>query len=333
MTVAGRLELAGGNRGWEVAMDVRARANTFQHEVLLYSGIEEFLRGALESINESLDAGEPLLVMVSTEKIERLQAALGRDAARIEFVDVEVVGRNPARMIPAWRALIDENPDSTGRVRGLAEPIWSARRPAEVVEAELHESLLNRAFADAPGLSLLCAYDTKELDSSVIDHARRNHAFVVEHGDRRASDTYNGVPAVAASLGGPLDELAAESVLLTFDDVPLNAVRALVSEHAARNGLDRDRADELVLAVDEAASNSVQHGEARRDLRIWTEGDVLICEVRDRGRIEDPLVGRTRPPTDREGGRGLWIANQLCDLVQVRSSAAGTVVRLHMMKG
>ena len=32
---------------------------------------------------------------------------------------------------------------------------------------------------------------------------------------------------------------------------------------------------------------------------------------------------------DRAGGRGLWIANQLCDLVQVRSGAAGTTVRLH----
>ena len=31
-----------------------------------------------------------------------------------------------------------------------------------------------------------------------------------------------------------------------------------------------------------------------------------------------------------DGGRGLWIVNQLCDLVQVRSSPAGTVIRLHM---
>lgn len=314
-------------------MDVRARANTFRHEVLLYSGIEEFLRGALEFTHESLDADEQLLVMVSAEKIDRLRAALGRDAARVDFVDVEVVGRNPARMIPTWRALMDANIEGTGCVRGLAEPIWSARRPAELIEAELHESLLNRAFADVPGLSLLCAYDTEELDSSVIDHARRNHVFVLEHGDRQPSATYDGAPAVDASLGGPLAELEAETVLLTFDDVPLNAVRALVSEHAARNGLDRDRADELVLAVDEAASNSVRHGHARRDLRIWTEDDMLICEVRDRGRIEDPLVGCTKPPNHQEGGRGLWIANQLCDLVQVRSSAAGTVVRLHMLTG
>jgi hypothetical protein len=30
------------------------------------------------------------------------------------------------------------------------------------------------------------------------------------------------------------------------------------------------------------------------------------------------------------GGYGLWLANQLCDLVQVRSFPTGSAVRLHM---
>ena len=52
--------------------------------------------------------------------------------------------------------------------------------------------------------------------------------------------------------------------------------------------------------------------------------------MRDDGRIEDPLVGRERPRPDQANGRGLWIANQLCDLVQVRSGHDGTEVRLRM---
>ena len=31
-------------------------------------------------------------------------------------------------------------------------------------------------------------------------------------------------------------------------------------------------------------------------------------------------------------GRGLWIANQVCDLVEVRSSDEGSVVRVHMRR-
>jgi hypothetical protein len=35
-------------------------------------------------------------------------------------------------------------------------------------------------------------------------------------------------------------------------------------------------------------------------------------------------------PTPRaESGRGVWITNQLCDLVQIRSGPSGTVVRVH----
>jgi anti-sigma regulatory factor (Ser/Thr protein kinase) len=46
---------------------------------------------------------------------------------------------------------------------------------------------------------------------------------------------------------------------------------------------------------------------------------------------EVDFLARTLPFI-REGGRGLWLVNQLCDLVQLRSSAAGGVVRLHMRR-
>jgi anti-sigma regulatory factor (Ser/Thr protein kinase) len=42
------------------------------------------------------------------------------------------------------------------------------------------------------------------------------------------------------------------------------------------------------------------------------------------------MADRIRPDQLAWGGRGLWLANQLCDLVQIRSGARGTVVRLHM---
>jgi anti-sigma regulatory factor (Ser/Thr protein kinase) len=84
-----------------------------------------------------------------------------------------------------------------------------------------------------------------------------------------------------------------------------------------------------VLAVHEIAANSIRHGGGRGTLRVWRDGGSLVCEIRDRGHIRDPLVGRTRPLPNATGGRGLWIANQICDLVQIRSTAAGTVVRVH----
>jgi anti-sigma regulatory factor (Ser/Thr protein kinase) len=46
-----------------------------------------------------------------------------------------------------------------------------------------------------------------------------------------------------------------------------------------------------------------------------------------------PSAARSAPPTGRAGGRGLWLVNQLCDLVQVRSPAGGTTVRMTMQLG
>jgi hypothetical protein len=53
--------------------------------------------------------------------------------------------------------------------------------------------------------------------------------------------------------------------------------------------------------------------------------------VQDRGAIGDPLIGRVRPQTHLDAGRGLWMVNQLCELVQIRTSpSTGTVVRVHV---
>ncbi len=107
----------------------------------------------------------------------------------------------------------------------------------------------------------------------------------------------------------------------------------MVQRFSLAEGLGECTTDDLVLCVDEMASNSLLHGGGDGVLRMWREPIEVICEISDAGSIADPLVGRENPALDRLGGRGLWMANQLCDLVQVRSGASGTVVRLHVHVG
>jgi anti-sigma regulatory factor (Ser/Thr protein kinase) len=121
---------------------------------------------------------------------------------------------------------------------------------------------------------------------------------------------------------GPVRELA-------FDEAQLAGLRHSLDAWAREHALGTRRIEELVLAVDELAANSIRHGGGAGVLRFWRERDALLCEVQDMGWIRDPLVGRTRPAVDAQGGRGVWLANQLCDLVQIRSSRAGSVVRVH----
>ena len=82
-----------------------------------------------------------------------------------------------------------------------------------------------------------------------------------------------------------------------------------------------------MAAINELATNSLQHGGGQGELRVWTDDGWLLCEVSDQGHLTEPLACRLPPAPD--GGAGLWLANQLTDLLQIHSSPAGTVVRVH----
>ncbi len=124
---------------------------------------------------------------------------------------------------------------------------------------------------------------------------------------------------------------AATELQFTIDE--LGSLRSFISAAAARTPLGGERASDLVLAVNELATNSICHGGGEGTLRIWRDERALMCEVRDRGHIADPesKLGGDQPSADAMSGRGLWLVDQLCDRVQIHSSAAtGSTVRVEM---
>jgi len=152
-----------------------ASGAAFRHEALLYAGQREFLAGTVAFIEEGLVAGEPVLVVVDAPKIAALRDTLGGEADRVQFADMADVGRNPARIIPRWRLFVDQHLRADRPVRGIGEPIWAGRRTDELIECQAHETLLNVAFADSAGWTLLCPYDVEALKPAVVREARRSH--------------------------------------------------------------------------------------------------------------------------------------------------------------
>jgi len=300
----------------------------FRHEAFFYEHLEDFAATVAAFVEAGVAAGEPVMVALPGAKLALLRDRLGDAAEHVEMLDMEQIGRNPARIIPAWRDFVRRNGGGDRRLRGVGEPIWSGRSDAELVECQLHESLLNPAFSGSADMWLLCPYDLSALSSAVVLEARRSHPFVAEGGATRPSPEFRDVLATTVldtalpEPAGPIEELA-------FDADTVREARRLVSRWATE--LSTHRAADFVLAVHEIATNSVRHGGGSGRLRCWRDGDSrYVCEVTDRGRIERPLLGRQLPPADDEVGRGMWLANQLCDLVQVRSSPAGSAVRLHI---
>lgn len=300
---------------------------SYRHEALLYRGQDELLERTLEFVEEGIALDQPVMVAVVPERLAPLRDAVGEDAP-VRWVDMAELGGNPGRILPAWRDFVDEH---DGRpVRGVGEPVWAGRGPAELAECQLHEALLNVAVAPDVPLWLRCPYDVDALDDDVLLEASRSHPALVEDGDYRGSLSYGGVDHVREAFTSDLPAPDGEVEELPFDRDGLAGVRRRIAAAAATGGIPAEHGAELGLAVTEAATNSVRHGGGRGALRVWQSDGALVCEVRDAGHIDDPLAGRRTPPLDAEGGRGLWLVHQLGELVQVRSSAErGTAVRVH----
>lgn len=311
-----------------MSTDALAGEEGFLHEALLYSGLPDFVEATSAFVRDGVEAGEPVLVVVSDEKIALLREVLGDAAEGVRFADMAAVGVNPARIIPAWRDFVA---GAEGPARGIGEPIFPQRSPAEMVECHHHEALLNLAFADTPGFWLLCPYDTTVLAPEVVEEAQRTHPGLSEGPLRWHSTQYPGLDAADERHRQALPEPAGHVLLeMTVDRGDFAVVRDTVYDQAVAAGLGASRANDMLLAAHEIATNTVRHGGGRGRLRLWREAGTLICELADSGRFDDAMAGRERPTPNGLDGYGMWIANQVCDLVQLRSLPSGTVVRLHM---
>ncbi len=300
----------------------------FAHEAVFYDGAEQHAQAVLPFIRAGVEAEEPVLVVLLPDAVSEVRDELGDAARAVSFLDMSDLGANPARIIPAWRQFLSARGQS-GPVRGVGEPAWSGRRPVELAEAALHEGLLNMAFDDGPAWRLLCPYDAQALPADVIAEARRTHPTVNGPATGPAHIDYGGHDHPQRAFGTKLPRPPVEATRIDFGADDLATLRAVVRRVVATARLTRDAGDDLVLAAHELAMNSVQHGGGGGTLITWQDPDALVLEIRDPGVIDDPLIGRTMPDFGSVSGRGIWMANQLCSLVQVRSGRSGTQVRLH----
>jgi anti-sigma regulatory factor (Ser/Thr protein kinase) len=303
---------------------VEARPTGFEHHAVFYSGPGGLVDAVVPFIREGIERGEQVLVALRHEALEQVEKALGGQATRVDFVDMGELGANPACILPEWRRFL-EDAAGEGPVRGVAEPVWSGRRDVEVQEAVLHEALLNLAFDGGPAWQLLCPYDVSALPPAVIEEAARTHPVAI---GAQVEASYSGPDEARVLFSSPLPAAPDRADVVPFGRADLAGLRAVVARLAGQAGVGGGASDDLVLACHELATNSVVHGGGGGVFRSWSEPGAFVLEVSDAGVISDPLVGRDLLHELAENGRGIWIANQLCDLVQVRSGNDGTVVRL-----
>jgi anti-sigma regulatory factor (Ser/Thr protein kinase) len=304
-----------------------AGAGGFAHETFFYRETGEFVTGVAGFARGGLAADEVVVVAAPRPRVDAVRDALAGDAARVQFLDMAEVGGNPARIIAVWAAALDTAIAAGRGLRGVGEPAFAGRRPAELVECQLHELLLNEAFDPGPAWRLVCPYDESALPPAVCAGARRAHPVCASPGGRAPSSDFDHTETLAA-FAEPLPRPLEGGLRGTFGPYDVPALRHTVATFARSCGLGEERVEALQLAASELASNSIRHGGGTGEVALWLEPGAAVIEVSDGGEVTDPLTGRRHPPVEQEGGRGVWLVNQLCDLVQLRSSPAGTTVRV-----
>ncbi|MGW1777381.1 anti-sigma factor RsbA family regulatory protein [Streptomyces sp. NPDC002104] len=300
----------------------------FRHELYSYRGEDQFLAGTLSYIHEALEGDEAVVVAVPSEKTSLLRGELADEPA-VTFVDTTASGPNPGRHIAAWSEWMSQSGEGGRPVRGIAETAWrQVRSAAHLSELRYHEWLLNRAFAHSAAWSMLCPYDAADEDHDALRSLSRCHPQILRDGQHTANEDYlTGEEYVFDALAEPGDAFQE----LSYKHGDLATIRSRVSQCAAEAGVPDAQLPKLAVAVTEIATNSIRHGGGHGTLRTWAQDSTFLCELRDSGYIPDVTLGRTRPEPAQIGGRGLWLAHQLCDLVEIRSTRRqGTTIRLHM---
>jgi anti-sigma regulatory factor (Ser/Thr protein kinase) len=301
------------------------RGGRFFHDALFYRRREELVGAVGGFVEEGVTRGEPVMVLLPADTLKPVARRLDSIGADVWLQDISCVGRNPARLLPLLSDWVGQH---AGPVRIASEAMWPGREAEEFDEVNRHESLVNLAFADLPGRSL-CVYDAGRLPKAALAGAERTHPRIVDaDGKARESGTYIDPrfdPHAAQALAAPTAPV--EEISLTGD---LARVRRRIGASPAVAPLPQARREDFLLAANEAAINALEYGRPPRRLRLWRTRRAVVAEVTGQGGIEDPLAGRRRPTPGAGRGRGLWLVNQVCDLVQLRTRAGQTTLRIHM---
>jgi anti-sigma regulatory factor (Ser/Thr protein kinase) len=109
-------------------------------------------------------------------------------------------------------------------------------------------------------------------------------------------------------------------------------LRHEVSARLSAAGLTGDRLHNFVLAINEVITNVVLHAGGHGRIVVLAAGGSAWCTVTDSGPgiparyLDQPEV----PEAFDVGGRGIWLAHQLCDEVTMATGPIGTTIGLRV---
>ncbi|HLL69380.1 MAG TPA: sensor histidine kinase [Micromonosporaceae bacterium] len=299
------------------------------HQALLYDTSDEFLAAVLPFVRDGVDNGDAILAITSKTDTALLRESLGPMADKVSFFEPASWYDAPGRALAACYRHLEERLAGHDFVRIIGQPVRTSLDPLEAVEWCRFEAVINVALATSPAW-MMCGYDSRTVPAEIVAEARRTHPELTVGALHQPSDAFTDPAAYYVECNRDLPPPPENGVdWMRFDTDPA-PVRRFVARHAAAMGLSPRRLDDLRLAVNEVTTNAIRHGGGSGEVRLWRSGRRIVCEIRDHGTARDTFLGHVPGDPSAEGGHGLWIARQLCDLLEIRTDQPGTKVRMHM---
>lgn len=299
----------------------------YLHEVGFYSSDDEFKDLICPFALDGIRNGEPVVFAYDPYKTALLQNSLPASWA-ITYVSDASPYATPPRALAAWRAVVEHRLAlGAPRVR-IAGNVPHPGYGCSYAGWDRYEVALDRALGDLP-IWAPCLYDVRIAPADVLALAARRHRHLLDRsGVHRFNDSFEEVSALADFLVPPSDPLTATTPATELIDPTPSLLRQVVRD-LARGMLSPSRRGDLELAVSEAMTNALVHGEPPVVVRAFVGADRVIVDINDRGNgPKDPLAGLFPVGDERaESGRGLWIAHQL-DLDVTMLVADGFTLRV-----
>jgi anti-sigma regulatory factor (Ser/Thr protein kinase) len=293
-----------------------------RHSAFVYESYDEYVARSAAFLREGLATGEGGIVGGTRHRLAIMREALGADADRVAFVDVNSTSFRPARIVATYCGTILRELRRAPSVRAVAD-VQVGPTPADWEEVTALEAINNLAYSHLPGW-VLCTYDANGLPDPVLEDVWRTHPEVFSDG-WQASDHFEDPRALVRNFTPepqPLPELRSFSAGEDLELFRERLARELVAEK-----VPEAKALDMLVAGTEVAGNAVRHGAGIEEVRVGSVEGRFVCEVIDRGSgFDDPVAGYLAP---REGtGTGLWVARQLTWRVECFHSPRGFTVRI-----
>lgn len=308
--------------------DSETRQYGFVHSALIYHTQQEFLDVVGRFVGDGLARGEAVLLALPPESLALLADRLygGRFPADVDTTDITEVARNPCRFMAMEGAYIDEHPDR--RVRIVSQLAWPGRTEEELIACVEHEALVNEAMDGYPATGL-CLYDASLLDDELLADARATHPALWKCGALHRSPDY-APNDVLRRCNRPLAANPGAVTYMVRKSADLRPARSFAVDYAGWVGLSQDSIEDLQLVATELATNSLMYTGGACRLAFWQDNEHLVCEARDSGRFDDPLVGRLDPGPCGPASRGLYLVNAISDLVRTHTTNTGTTIQAYL---